>query len=157
MLIQLPGQHHHGHIAGLRIGDAQSVDEGGLATQLLQRAAKRRAAAVDDHQLVAFATQAGNRLGELVDQFFVVERRATDFDHQLHCNPSFSSKPNIRFMFCTAWPAAPFSRLSMHETSTARLPSGESEKPMSQKFVFSENLICGSRAAPKTRTHGLPA
>ena len=30
-------------------------------------------------------------------------------------SPSFSSKPNIMFMFCTAWPDAPFTRLSITE------------------------------------------
>lgn len=28
-------------------------------------------------------------------------------------NPAFSSSPNIIFMFCTAWPAAPLTRLSI--------------------------------------------
>jgi len=42
-------------------------------------------------------------------------------------------------MFCTAWPAAPFNKLSMHDTITALLPSGDSENPMSQKFVLREN------------------
>lgn len=36
--------------------------------------------------------------------------------------PSPSSSPNIRFMFCTACPDAPFSRLSMTDT-TCSLPS----------------------------------
>ena len=96
------------------------------------RAAQRRAAAMNDHQLMTFAAQVGNGFGKLADDFLVVERRASDFDHELHCNPSFSSKPNIRFMFWTACPAAPFSRLSMHDTNTARLPSGDNENPMSQ-------------------------
>ena len=34
---------------------------------------------------------------------------------------------------------------------------GESENPISQKLVWRENLICGSRARAKTRTQGLPA
>ncbi len=51
-------------------------------------------------------TRLGMVLANLPDQLFVVERRATDFDDQLHCSPSFSSKPNIRFMFCTAWPGS---------------------------------------------------
>ena len=37
-------------------------------------------------------------------------------------SPSFSSRPNIRFMFCTAWPEAPFSRLSITETTCTLSP-----------------------------------
>ena len=58
LLVELAGQHHHGDVARLRIGDAQAVDEGGLAAELLQGAAQRRAAAVNDHQLVPFAAEA---------------------------------------------------------------------------------------------------
>ncbi len=132
LLIELAGEHHHGDIAGLRVGYAQAVDEGRLATQLLQGPAQSSAAAMHDHQLVSFAAKVGNGLGELADQFTVVECGPANFHDELHCSPSFSSKPNIRSMFCTACPAAPFRRLSRHETSTARSPSGESAKPMSQ-------------------------
>ena len=52
LLIQLACEHHHRHISRLFIGDAQSVDEGGLASKLLQGPAQCRAAAVHDHQLV---------------------------------------------------------------------------------------------------------
>src|SRR5215475_3233195 len=48
-------------------------------------------------------------------------------------NPLFSSKPNIKFIFCTAWPAAPFTRLSNAENTTTCRP--RVAKPMSQKFV----------------------
>src|SRR6516225_87257 len=130
LLIELPSQHHHGDVAGLRISDPQSVDERALAAELLQGATQGCAAAVDDYQLMALAAQIRNGLGELADQLFVVECGSSDFHHEFHCSPSFSSKPNMRFMFCTACPAAPFRRLSRHETSTARWPSGESAKPM---------------------------
>jgi hypothetical protein len=50
----------------------------------------------------------------------------------LHSSPSDSPNPHIRFMFCTAWPAAPFKRLSRQETRTSCLPSFASSKPMSQ-------------------------
>src|SRR6185503_5119431 len=36
--------------------------------------------------------------------------------------PVFSSRPNIKFMFCTAWPAAPLTRLSIAEKITICLP-----------------------------------
>lgn len=50
----------------------------------------------------------------------------------LQSSPSDSSNPHIRFMFCTAWSAAPFKRLSRQETRTTCLPSFASSKPMSQ-------------------------
>ena len=58
-------------------------------------------------------------------------------------------------MFCTAWPDAPFSRLSMTDTRIAR-PDGSTRQPMSQKFVCATCLISGS-AAPTSRTNGAPA
>src|ERR1017187_8039402 len=36
--------------------------------------------------------------------------------------PSDSSRPNIIFMFCTAWPEAPLTRLSMTESATRVSP-----------------------------------
>src|SRR5208283_5281674 len=107
-------------VPGLRIGNSQAVDERGFATKLLERPAQRRASAMHDDDLMALFAQAWNRLGEFLDQFLAVERGPANLDDELHCNPAFSSKPNIRFMFCTACPAAPFKRLSMHDTSTTR-------------------------------------
>lgn len=37
-------------------------------------------------------------------------------------NPAVSSKPHIRFMFCTACPAAPFTRLSITDNTTTVSP-----------------------------------
>ena len=41
----------------------------------------------------------------------------------------------MRFMFCTAWPAAPLTRLSMALTTTARLVRASKVTPISQKLV----------------------
>ena len=41
----------------------------------------------------------------------------------IHNKLSTPPKPNIRFMFCIACPAAPLRRLSRQETMTSRLPS----------------------------------
>src|SRR5664279_5779404 len=120
-LIELPGQHHHGNIARLRIGHAQPIDKCGFATELLQGAAQGGASAMHYDDLMACFAQAGNRPGELLDQLLTVERSPANLDDELHCKPAFSSKPNIRFMFCTACPAAPFKRLSRHDTKTCLL------------------------------------
>src|ERR1019366_6138705 len=98
-LIELPSQHHHGYVAGFRIGDPQPVDEGGFAAELLQGAAQCRSSAVHDDNLVASFAQAWDRLSELLNQFLAIEGGPTNFDDEFHCSPAFSSKPNIRFMF----------------------------------------------------------
>src|SRR5439155_495516 len=40
-------------------------------------------------------------------------------------SPMASAKPNMRFMFCTAWPAAPFTRLSITDRTTSVSPLPE--------------------------------
>src|SRR5690242_4458580 len=52
--------------------------------------------------------------------------------------PTVSSNPNIKFIFCTAWPAAPFTRLSSAENTTICFP--RAANPMSQKFVVFTQL-----------------
>src|ERR1044072_7600200 len=42
--------------------------------------------------------------------------------------PVVSSRPNIKFMFCTAWPAAPLTRLSMAEQTTICFPRAADRK-----------------------------
>src|SRR5690606_3883368 len=37
-------------------------------------------------------------------------------------SPRRSSRPNRIFMFCTAWPEAPLTRLSITDSTTTRLP-----------------------------------
>src|SRR5262245_32631863 len=98
--------------------------------------------------------QRGNSARALATQSCVVERGATDFYDDSQFSPSRSSQPNITFMFCTAWPAAPLIRLSRQEIRISRLPSGLSTAPISQKFVRSENWISGRRGDAKIRTHG---
>src|SRR5207248_1957019 len=72
-----------------------------------------------------------------------------------HNNPVLSSIPSITFMFCTAWPDAPFSRLSMTDTRTAR-PESSTRHPISQKFVWATCLISG-RDDPTSLTNVVPA
>src|SRR6185295_1595805 len=66
-----------------------------------------------------------------------------------------SSMPSITLRFCTAWPEAPFSRLSMTDTRTAR-PEASARQPMSQKFVCATCLISGSDD-PTSRMKGAAA
>src|SRR6202022_1893137 len=72
-------------------------------------------------------------------------------NHRRHSSPVPSSRPSMTLTFWTAWPAAPFTRLSTTETSTPR-PDGSTRHPMSQKFVCATCLISGSEL-PVSRTN----
>ena len=65
----------------------------------------------------------------------VVEQRAAQLHQDLHSRPSVSANPSTRFMFCIAWPAAPFTRLSMQLTTTPRPVRASNFTPISQKLV----------------------
>jgi hypothetical protein len=132
------GEHHQRHVARFGVGDAQAVDEFAFLAEPLHRAGEFHAAAVDDRDLVAVARQLNNGVRALAQDFRIVERGSSDLDDDPHCNPSASFHPYITFMFCTACPAAPLSRLSMQETITRRRPSSARQKPISQKFEYNE-------------------
>lgn len=44
-------------------------------------------------------------------EFVAADKR--QFHQSRPVSPAVSSNPNMMFMFCTAWPAAPFTRLSV--------------------------------------------
>src|SRR5207245_11105397 len=64
-------------------------------------------------------------------------------------NPVFSSNPNIKFIFCTAWPAAPLTRLSSAVKTTSCRP--RAAKPTSQKLVVLTQLISGEPSTRRTK------
>src|SRR5258706_3555167 len=64
-------------------------------------------------------------------------------------NPVFSSRPNIRFIFWTAWPAAPFTKLSSAEKTTTCRP--RLANPRSQKLVVFTQLISGEPFTSRTK------
>src|SRR5262245_19392435 len=84
----------------------------------------------------------------------ILEQLAAELEdyRRCHSSPVVSSMPSTAFMFCTACPDAPFSRLSMTDTTTAR-PEESTRQPMSQKFVWATCLISGN-AAPVSRMNG---
>src|SRR5438309_8069289 len=101
--------------------------------------------------------QARDGIGACGEQSRSVQCVSADlYDETLHSNRSDSENPKARFMFCTACPAAPLSRLSRQLMTVTRLPSGASANPMSQKFVCAAKEIAGS-CVPRTRTIGLAA
>src|SRR6185437_3958126 len=130
-LVHMSGQYHHGVIPRLGVRDAQAINEfAGLAH--LAEDARQRGSAAMDHGDLMFARQLLYRECGAMQKISVFQRCASKFDDDLHFRPSCSFHPNIRFMFCTAWPAAPFSRLSRQETITMRRWSAASVKPISQ-------------------------
>ncbi len=69
-------------------------------------------------------------------------------------SPRVSGSPSIRFMFWIACPAAPFTRLSIADTTTTRSPPHTS--PMSQKFEPRTSARFGrSASTSRTLTNGL--
>ena len=125
-------KHHQRGIARLCVGHAKTADELALLAHCLQRARQLHAAAMHDGDLMAVENQICDRFANGVQQLRLFQRGAAELHNVLHSNPSDSFHPHITFMFCTACPDAPFSRLSRHETSTSRCLSGASSKPMSQ-------------------------
>src|SRR5437660_7386420 len=90
------------------------------------------AAAVDYSDVVAVLRQFGNGAGTFAQSRCIFEGGSSDFYDDGHCSPSSSFHPYIRFMFWTACPAAPLSRLSRQEINTSRRPSSAKQNPRSQ-------------------------
>ena len=132
LLVDHAGQHHQRDVASLRVGDAQPVHELALSCRVVSACGSARCHRHAPRPPVSVLRQLHDRLRALAQRGLVLQRRAADFDYDLHCSPSSSFHPYIRFMFCTACPAAPFSRLSTHETSTNRRPSSARQNPRSQ-------------------------
>ena len=135
-------EHADNLIDRLARGDADTVDARRFDAEARELLVDLRAAAVDKNDataaLIAVRAVKGNEASErLSAELRVLEQRSADLDDE-RCvlqrmrsvlqsspptaalgawtqvrNPAVSSKPKRRFMQCTAWPAAPLTRLSM--------------------------------------------
>src|SRR4029079_15501521 len=65
-----------------------------------------------------------------------------------------SGNPNMRFMFCTAWPAAPFTRLSSTASTTSVCASMGLWTAMRHWFVPRTERVSGCAPAGSTSTNG---
>src|SRR5262249_42073686 len=105
------------------------------------------------------ASYSGKSRDNAVQRRRLLDQLAAELDHhdrgRAHSKPVSSGSPNITFTFCTAWLAAPLSRLSMTDTSTAP-PPPSARHPMSQKGEWAMCLISGS-SAPLSLTMGAVA
>src|SRR4051812_10480836 len=131
-LVHQAGEDHESNVASFTIGDAEPVHELAGLAQFLEGAGKRAAAAVDDHDLMTVFGETLDRTHTGLKGLRIFESDAANLEHDLHCSPSLSSNPYITFMFCTACPDAPLTRLSIAEKSVRRRPSFESANPRSQ-------------------------
>src|SRR5580658_2337996 len=156
-LIQQAAEHHHGRVARFAIGYAQAADEAAGDAHARQSCGENSSAAMNHQQFVAGARELGDLPRDGLHGFFIFEQRACNFNYQSHSKPAVSGNPHIRFMFCTAWPAAPLPRLSRQETTTRRSPAGSSANPMSQKLVWVTCCNSGKRGCARTRTSGRAA
>ncbi len=114
-----------------RSGDAQAIHELALDAALGQVARHLLAATVDHHRRVV-PRNCRDLPGESLAGCIGIQQRTAQFYQQLHSSPSASGYPSIRFMFCTACPAAPLTRLSIALTTTARPVVESTTTPISQ-------------------------
>src|SRR6266516_3148570 len=75
-----------------------------------------------------------------------------------HASPAVSASPNITFMFWIAWPAAPFTRLSIAAitVSRGRRTLATHATPIATRFRYTTSLSDGS-VPWVTETHGSPS
>jgi len=78
-------------------------------------------AAVNEHDLLAALPCLRDSAQHFRAPRSIIEEASSQLDHP-HAKPSVSANPYMLLKFCTACDAAPFNRLSMTETITARRP-----------------------------------
>ena len=161
-LVDEAREHHLDDVHRLGRGLAPAVDEARLDAERLQQPVDRAAAAVDEDGVAAAPP---DLLGERRHEAGVLERGPADLvDAHAHdaapvsnaeARPSVSGQPIARFRFWMAWPAAPFTRLSIAEKTTAR-PRAAAWTEMRQSFVWTTSDSRGG-APSTTWTKALPS
>src|SRR5262249_52724779 len=128
-------QHRDHDVERRLVRDAQAVDLPFFKPGDFQRGVDFLAAAVHDDDRRS-GGQPLYRGDDCRQVRAILEELAAKFQYEgsgnRHSKPTLSSMPSMTFMFCTAWPDAPFSRLSMTETRMTR-PPASTRQPMSQK------------------------
>ena len=131
LLVNDAGQHHQRDVARSRIGDAQPLAKLGRDVQARERLGQQLAAAVNHDHPVTKPLQFPDLLRDAPPPASVLYGVTADFDDQRHRSAVSCGNPYIRFIFSTAWPAAPLPRLSSVETTTSRRVPRSSAKPRS--------------------------
>src|SRR5262249_28333153 len=128
-----------------------------LDAEPLERRREQPTPTVHHQHFVAVARNGSHLARQRAHRRVVFQQGPCELDHGSHWSPVCSSMPKVRLKFCTAWPAAPFPRLSRQETITSRRAVRSSAKPMSQKLECATCPSSGSEPADHTRTIGRPA
>ena len=114
-----PREHAHDRGERVGVGNAQAVSKTRADAARAQIRVDRAAAAVHDRDR-ARRGETRDRCRRGRHRAGVFEQLAAELEHRQHqFSPSRSSNPNATLKFCTACPAAPLTRLSMHTTSTS--------------------------------------
>ena len=131
LLVHAAGENLEDGVNGLGRRDPQAVDEAAFHAAFGEEPGHLLAAAVHDDERVEPAH--GRQFPRQPEAGVVgVEERSSELYQQPQRRPSVSGYPSIKFMFWTACPAAPFTRLSMTLTTTARPVAASTFTPMSQ-------------------------
>src|SRR5690606_21526492 len=80
------------------------------------------------------------------------QRAKLGYPHRF-CNPSLSERPKSRLKLCTAWPPAPFPRLSSALIRITRPVRGSCCQPMSMKLVRVTFFVSAHAPRPNKRTN----
>src|SRR5205823_14985656 len=155
--VQQAGEYHDRCIARFAIRHAQAANEFAFDSHALESGGEKFPAAVHHENFVAFSSQCCNLTSQVAHRGIIFQQRSREFDYRSHSSEVRSSMPSIWFKFWTAWPAAPFLRLSRQDTRTKRRPEESRAKPISQKFVCATCCNSGSVPAGQMRTMGRPA
>ena len=132
-----------------------STKRGRLAARA-QLGVDRPAAAVDDDERPDAARRTIAAAAER-DRRGVLEQLAAEFEDRrieiVQFSPIVSSKPNATLKFWIAWPAAPFTRLSMHDDHH-ELPAGLVDAPADVAEVRVRDVLDLGQIRPVSRTNG---
>jgi hypothetical protein len=148
------GKHRDHHVERRAVGDAQAIDlprRDGAAIEL--RVDGPASAVHNDQRPMQRNGRRQRRNPRAIGGRF--KQLAAELQHQrpVHSSPTRSSTPNATLKFCSACPAAPFTRLSRHDTMTSRRVAASKRQPISQKLVHATCLISGS-ASPVSLMNG---
>ena len=149
------GQHRDDRVERGGIGDPQAVDEPRFEPARAQLGVDRPAAAMDDDERLTAPRAHDRRQPRLRIARGVLEQLAAklqDSGHTHQFSPAVSSKPNATLKFWIAWPAAPFTRLSMHATITSCPPADHPPADVAEVRVRDVLDLRQIRAASAART-----
>src|SRR5581483_2004724 len=155
LMIDASCQNFDHAVQHVRRRNTQAVHEPAFNSALGKKARHLLAAAMDYYDFV-HARYSGDLPCQHIARFGSIEQCTAGLEEKLHSRPSVSARPSARFIFCTACPAAPFTRLSMALITTPRPPTGSNATPMSQKFVRATARASGMWPGLYSRINGSP-